>query len=484
MLVALAGLVVGILLADCLRPALWVVAIGFVVCCGVACYRRQTVWLMIIMAGAFALVLRREAEEIPVGRQQMQIEILSLAHDYPSKQDYNARIVALHNGEKRQRKSLDIRVISSPALNLRAGDRVVVDTRLWGYDEQTSYGGYMLRVGKMGRIYLDTTNILQRTRGKEALGVRLRSEAMRRIEMLALTPAVESIVAAMSVGERSALTQEQRQSYVRSGAAHLLAVSGLHVGFLFVVVNLLLTPLAALRHGQLLRMFLAVVVIWIYAMMVGFSPSVVRAAAMFSIVQLMVALASRSDYLNTLCFAAFMMLVWDARMIYDAGFLLSVLAVVAIVEWAVPAWRWSMPKSDRMEHNTLWRRALRRAYGWFVSTVVVSFVASLATMPLSSYLFGEVSLWSVVVGGVMVAMSAVVVSVAMVWVVMPVAALGGVVGWVLEHTVALMNGVAQWCASSNIMSYQISISLCSCLLLYIAFALMTLALWSLPSGEK
>ena len=76
---------------------------------------------------------------------------------------------------------------------------------------------------------------------------------MQRIERLGLSHDVESVVAAMSIGERSTLNRELRQSYVRAGGAHLLAVSGLHVGFVCVVANLLLAWMILFRHGQLLR---------------------------------------------------------------------------------------------------------------------------------------------------------------------------------------------------------------------------------------
>ena len=480
----LAGVVVGILVADRLRPELWVATVGFVIALGVAYYRRWALVGLIFMAGALSITLRRAGEVVPEAQQLAEIELLSVAHEYADRLDFDARVVALHDGEEWQRKAMDVRVMIPAEVRATAGERLVAQCRLRRYDEQTSYGGYMLRVGVVGRIYLDSTQILQREDAGRRWGERLRRKAMQRIESLGLRGDNEAVVAAMSVGERSLISRSLRQSYVRSGGAHLLAVSGLHVGFLFVIANLLLLPLVALRHGQLWRSVATVAVIWFYAMMAGFSPSVVRAAMMFTLVQMATNLANRNDHLNTLCVAALMMLLWDARMVYDAGFLLSVFAVVAIVEWGVPLCGVFNSMLGAIERYSLWSRWLRRCVNWLVSTIVVSFVASIATMPLTSCLFGEVSLWSVVIGGVMVALCAMVVSVTIIWTLLPIALFRPVASGLIDLLAGAMNGVAQWCADSTLMSYQIEISSTSCLLLYVAFALFTLALWSLPGREK
>ena len=516
MMVVLAGVAVGIVLADSLRPSLWVVAVGFVVALAVACWlcagrnatrsaaqnaaqnatrsvtrnarRKWAMVAVVMLSGALAIGLRR-AGDVPLeGWRAMEIELLSVAHHYPEKVDFDARVVAVREGEEWRRTAMDVRVMTPATMGFEVGDRVVARSRLRRFDERTSYGGYMLRVGVAGRIYLDSAQVVNREKGHASVGERLRRRAMQRLESLHLTPSVGAVLSAMSVGERSHLTPQLRRSYVRAGGAHLLAVSGLHIGFLFVVVNLLLMPLTALRGGQLMRSVVAVVVIWLYAAMVGLSPSVMRAAVMFSLVQLSTAMGSRTVHLNTLCFAATMMLLWDARMLYDAGFLLSVLAVAAIVEWGVPLSRWiCRPRTDYdlTEERyslvkTLFRRFRRRALRGVVTTIVVSLVASVATMPLAAYLFGEVSMWSVGVGALMVVLCAVAVSGALVWVIMPLPWFAGLFGWLLECVVGTMNGIAEWCARSSVMARSVEVDAAACWLVYIAFAIITIALWSMP----
>lgn len=482
MLMVVVLVAVGIIVADSLQMGVWTAVALFIAAAAAALIRREAVVVVVIMAGALTISLRREAEQPLAESQLLKVELLTLAHDLPSRVDFNAKITASYGSKGWQRHATEVRVMAHPALHLQVGEKIVARTRVSPYDEQTSYGSYMMRVGRVGTIWLDSTKILLRERCAPSLGERLRAKAMQRIEALHLSTTTKPIVAAISIGERSALTNDLRQDYVRAGGAHLLAVSGLHVGFLFVVVNLLLLPLIALRHGQILRSAAAIVTIWLYAAMAGASPSVVRAAIMFTLTQLIFTVASRNKSLNTLCLAATLMLVWDGRMIYDAGFLMSVLSVAAIIAWGVPLSRTMrlsrLLRWDREQNHARWRKWAERIWNGATATIVVSFVASVVTIPLAAHLFGEVSLWSVVVGGVMVALCAVNVSVTMLWIIAPIAPLAGVVSWVVEHSTDAMNAIAEWCSRSSVMSQQLSISLTSCLMIYLAYALLTLALWS------
>lgn len=488
MLTVLALVAVGIIVADGLQMGVWTAVALFIVAATAAIIKREVVALAVIMAGALTISLRREAEQPIAESQLLKIELLTLAHDLPKRVDFNAKITSSYNDNGWQRQATEVRVSAHPALGLQVGETILARTQIRPYDEATSYGSYMLRIGRVGSIWLDSTKIVARERCAPSFGERLRAKAMQRIEALHLSDKTKPIVAAISIGERSALTNDLREDYVRAGGAHLLAVSGLHVGFLFVVVNSLLLPLIAVRHGQILRSALTIQAIWLYAVIAGASPSVIRAAIMFTLTQLMLTLASRGKHLNTLCLAATLMLLWDGRMIYDAGFLLSVLAVGAIIAWGVPlsrALRLSRLLRWNMERNySRWRRAMERLWNGTVTTIVVSLVASLATMPLTAYLFGQLSLWSIVVGGVMVALCAVAVNVTMLWIVAPIAPLAELVTWVVEHSVGAMNAIAMWCSHSSVMSHQLSISLASCLMIYLAYTLFTLALWSLPNRQE
>jgi competence protein ComEC len=286
--------------------------------------------------------------------------------------------------------------------------------------------------------------------------------------------------AAVTLGRREMLSAQTKEAYRRSGGAHLLAVSGLHVGFVYAIVGALLGFLLLVRNGQLWRSILLVGIMWIYVAVVGFSPSVVRAALMFSIMQIVVALSASAFSLNTLFGAAMIILWFSPQMLFDVGFLLSCLSVAAIVEWGVPLiFRIKTLIARGVEpQRTAWRGVVVYVLGWIVSAVVVSIVASLATMPLVAHQFGLTSLWGIVSGPLVVALCGVVVGVTLLWIILPIGFLAPVVGWAVESAASAMNSVAAWCAEREGFIFEGRISLLACVVIYLFYIVATVVVWS------
>ena len=111
---------------------------------------------------------------------------------------------------------------------------------------------------------------------------------------------VYAVVAAMTLGDKSQLTKELRDTYAISGASHILALSGLHLGIIYTLLSLLLSR----RRWQVLSQVVIIVCIWLFVFLVGLSASVVRSAVMVSIYALL-SLGHRDKLsVNTLAFAA------------------------------------------------------------------------------------------------------------------------------------------------------------------------------------
>ena len=184
------------------------------------------------------------------------------------------------------------------------------------------------------------------------------------------------------------------------------------------------------------------------------------------------------------------MLLWDGRILYDVGFLLSFLAVAAIIEWVTPLLgRFSSSEQKKLRRLRYMlqhpvrgrvRQVIRRLGIWIFSGVIVSFVANIATLPLVSLHFGEVSLWGVVVGFIMVALCGIATTVMLTWILMPIPLLAPVVGFVVEFSVGAMNHIAEWCAGMPLLNFSLSLDEWSCGVIYAAFLLLTIALWSIP----
>ena len=272
------------------------------------------------------------------------------------------------------------------------------------------------------------------------------------------------VLAAMVTGDRSGITQELRTVYSRSGLSHLLAVSGLHTGIVFALVNLMLWWLPLLHRGHLVRNLLATVCIWLFVAAAGFSPSAVRAAVMCTMLQF--ALASASEYvaLNALAAAGFGMLLWNPAWLGDISFQLSFIAVAAILAWGVPL--------CRLLHTR------RRALNLLTDALVISLVAGIATAPLVSHTFGTVPLAGLLVNPVAILVGSIVVLGGTVWMILPVNWLAPAFDAVLSGTAGLLNTLARAAAALPGGYAEYTLGGGATAGIYLFFLLTTLAAWS------
>ena len=120
----------------------------------------------------------------------------------------------------------------------------------------------------------------------------------------------QGIALAITLGTKSHLEREVQSAYAAAGAMHVLAVSGLHVGIIYLIVNFLFKPLVGLpKMGRWAHATLCVFFLWLYAALTGFSPSVQRAALMFTFVIVADASQRQSSIYNTLACSAFALLM-------------------------------------------------------------------------------------------------------------------------------------------------------------------------------
>lgn len=184
-----------------------------------------------------------------------------------------------------------------------------------------------------------------------------------------------AVASALLLGEKDYLSPELSRSYSSAGAMHVLAVSGLHVGIIFVIVNTLLKQLPNISWYRILRALLLAISVWAYAFITGLSPSVIRAATMFSAVAIGGAFRQQTNIYNTLAGSAFIILLINPFMIMQVGMQLSYLAVLGIVYF--------QPKfAQFLSPNTWLTKQI-----WEITCVSVA--AQLATFPLGLLYFHQ-----------------------------------------------------------------------------------------------
>jgi len=189
-----------------------------------------------------------------------------------------------------------------------------------------------------------------------------------------------AVIAAMTLGYKSELSADIRNVYSITGVSHVLALSGMHLGIIYMFLSMLTLS----RRPSLLREILLVIAVWSYVFLAGMPLSLIRAATMITVYSIMSLSGRGRMSLNVLAFTALLMLFINPLSIYDAGFQLSFVSVAGILILC-PRISGVLPAEFRLSHPVV-------AGVW--NLFVVSFVAQLATAPLVAYYFGRLPLVS------------------------------------------------------------------------------------------
>lgn len=188
-----------------------------------------------------------------------------------------------------------------------------------------------------------------------------------------------SVAQTLIIGQKSVLDEEVRQAYANTGTMHILAVSGLHVGILFVILEMLFKPFSFFTkkhsNGILIKTILILIIIWIYTCLSGLSASVNRSAVMFSFLAMGKAYEKQTNTFNILFLSMLILLIDDPYQITQVGFQLSYIAVGGIVFFQPIITKLWLPKHVILK------------YIWSMTSV--SLAAQLATSPISFFYFHQ-----------------------------------------------------------------------------------------------
>ena len=183
------------------------------------------------------------------------------------------------------------------------------------------------------------------------------------------------ILSALTLGYKRGLDPEIKTVFAAAGAMHVLAVSGLHVGIIYGVLLFLLGFLKRRKSGRLFFVLITLFSLWAYAFITGLSPSVERAATMFSLLVIGENLKRRINVYNSLAASALLLLLINPNNLFEAGFQLSYSAVFGIVFL-----------QPRLAKTVNVKNKVGRFF-WILLTV--SIAAQIATFPITLYYFNQ-----------------------------------------------------------------------------------------------
>lgn len=288
--------------------------------------------------------------------------------------------------------------IDSLSSRIQYGDLLLVSGKVKGIPKKLNPGGFdMQRYLGFRNVYYQcwlkkpSWSILERDKGNVMLAWAYKSRAklINVLKSRIQRKREFAVAAALILGYKEGLNNEIKSAYANTGATHVLAVSGLHAGLIWAIIAFLLkwVPLKS-RLWSWTKTTLTIFGLWMFALISGASPSVLRAATMFSFLILGNSLNRNTNIYNTLAVSAFVLLMFNPWLIFEIGFQLSYLAVIGIVYFyqkIYGLWYIANPVGDY-----LWRLA------------VVSIAAQLVTFPISVFYFQQFPVYFLLSGLVVV----------------------------------------------------------------------------------
>lgn len=203
-----------------------------------------------------------------------------------------------------------------------------------------------------------------------------------------------NLLMALLFGEKTELSKELSTSYTQAGIIHILAISGLHIALIYGIVLWLTKPLQRLKKGKVYIFLISLSVLWFYAILAGFSASIVRAVVMFSILAFAKILNRQSNVYNSLALSAMLLLLYNPNYLFDVGFQLSFAAVLSIVIFQPFVRKYSYSKYYVVRETK--------------SLLLISLVAQIGVLPLTLYYFGQFPLLFLVANLIAIPLSSVI----------------------------------------------------------------------------
>lgn len=243
---------------------------------------------------------------------------------------------------------------------------------------QFDYKAYLEKQYIYHQIFTDHAHLLIIPSDEQTVfgyAAQLRTRINSQLKTYTFKPDELALINALLLGQRQDISPEIFNNYSKAGAIHILAVSGLHVGIVLLLLNSLFKSLEYLRHGKIIKTILIVLILWGFAVVAGLSASVTRAVMMFSIVAIGMNLKRPSNIFNTLAISMLFLLLFKPLFLFDVGFQMSYLAVIAIVSFQPLMVRLWQPKFKPIKKL------------WEIFTVTMA--AQLGVVPISLFYFHQ-----------------------------------------------------------------------------------------------
>jgi competence protein ComEC len=275
---------------------------------------------------------------------------------------------------------------------------------------------------------------------------------------------------ALLVGYKDDLDKTLVQSYSNTGVVHIIAISGMHMGLIYWLLNMVLGFLKKRKQTKWLVAALTIAGLWMFSLLAGGGPSILRSAVMFTCIVIGESAARKTFIYNSLAASAFILLCINPFWLWDAGFQLSYAAVLSIVVFMKPVYNWCYFKNKLVDN--IWK------------LVAVSLAAQVLTTPVSIYHFHQFPVYFLFTNLLAVPLSSIIVlleiALCAVSFIPPVATFTGVL---LSKLISVMNGFIEHMENLPFSLWNnLQVNLVQVLLLYGIIA--ALSYWLMKKSRK
>lgn len=247
------------------------------------------------------------------------------------------------------------------------------------HDYQFDYQKYLARQGIYVQGYIP--NEISKT-PKTDLGWgdfinQKRLLLIQNIDNSALQNPNKALLKGIILADRTEIDRDTIQNFSRTGLIHILAISGTHIGIIFMLILFVFKPIFSVKY-RYFPIYISLSCIWIFAIFIGLGTSVFRACLMISIYYLMMILQRKPDTLHAIGLSALIILSMDTQQVFNIGFQLSFLAVLGIFGFYRPIVQYfGKPK------NIITK--------WLINTFALTISAQIAVLPLTIFYFNQSS---------------------------------------------------------------------------------------------
>lgn len=271
--------------------------------------------------------------------------------------------------------------ITTGPCNLKEGNHVMVNCELGELGRNDNYRNSSNKGLEHKHIYYtayvteNNITVVGKTESLKCISQSLRDEIQIFIEKTSLAYNTKNFLISLLLGSKNAMSAETRNKFSDAGIAHILAVSGMHIGIISSIILMLLFPLSFFGRYKI-KYFIAIPIIWIYVFLTGMAPSTIRAAVMITFYFISLIIERKHNNMAALGWAAIFILIFDPYALFDIGFQLSFVSVFFLLLFI-------------KEINFVDRQAHPRLYN-LTSVILITIIATAATWSLISLYFGKI----------------------------------------------------------------------------------------------